>query len=110
MLFFAQTSQNEEKTHWISRIFWDMPNFHILLQEIAHCKLWLTIPLFGLPSAYQHRAKKVTIHRVTTILASSRNVLFPGHNHLLTTGADDPTLIIARAPASEGSSVPVVSR
>ena len=28
------------------------------------------------------------------MLATSKNVLFPGHNHLLTTGADDPTLLI----------------
>ena len=28
------------------------------------------------------------------MLATSKNVLFPGHNHLLTTGTDDPTLII----------------
>ena len=35
--------------------------------------------------------KKATIHQVTTMLATSKNVLFPGHNHLLTTGADDPT-------------------
>ena len=26
------------------------------------------------------------------MLATSNNVLFPGHNHLLTTGADDPSL------------------
>ena len=26
------------------------------------------------------------------MLATSKNVLFPGHNHLLTTGTDDPTL------------------
>ena len=43
--------------------------------------------------------KKVTIHKVTTMLATSKNVLFPGHNHLLTTSTYDPTLIIARAPA-----------
>ena len=30
-----------------------------------------------------------TIHQVTTMLATSKNVLFPSHNHLLTTGADD---------------------
>ena len=36
--------------------------------------------------------KKHTIHQVTTMLATSKNLLFPGHNHLLTTGADDPTL------------------
>ena len=34
--------------------------------------------------------KKVTIHQLTTILATSNNDQFPGHNHLLTTGADDP--------------------
>ena len=28
---------------------------------------------------------------VTTMIATSINVLFPGHNHLLTTGTDDPT-------------------
>ena len=39
-----------------------------------------------------HYAKKATIHQVTTILATSENVLFPGHNHLLTTGTDDPSL------------------
>ena len=26
------------------------------------------------------------------MLATSKNVLFPGYNHLLTTGTDDPTL------------------
>ena len=36
--------------------------------------------------------KKATVHQVTTMLSTSKNVLFPGHNHLLTTGADDPTL------------------
>ena len=36
--------------------------------------------------------KKVSIHQVTTMLATSKNVLFPGHNHLLTTGTHDPTL------------------
>ena len=34
--------------------------------------------------------KKATIHHITTMLATSTNVLFPGHNHLLTTGTDDP--------------------
>ena len=36
--------------------------------------------------------KKATIHQVTAMLATSKNVLFPGHNHLLTTSADEPTL------------------
>ena len=33
--------------------------------------------------------QKATIHQVTTMLSTSKNVLFPGHNHLLTTSADD---------------------
>ena len=36
--------------------------------------------------------KKATIYQVTAMLATSKNALFPGHNHLLTTGTDDPTL------------------
>ena len=40
---------------------------------------------------------QITIHQVTTMLATSKNILFPGHNHLLTTGANDPTLIITLA-------------
>ena len=36
--------------------------------------------------------KTHTIHQVTTMLSTSDNVLFLGHNHLLTTGADDLTL------------------
>ena len=36
--------------------------------------------------------KKATMHHVTTMLTTSKNVLFPGNNHQLTTGADDPTL------------------
>ena len=44
-------------------------------------------------------AQKATIHQATTMLATSENVLFPGHNHLLATGADDPTLIIVQVLA-----------
>ena len=36
--------------------------------------------------------KNPTIHQVTTMLATSKNILFPGHKHLLTTGTDDLTL------------------
>ena len=36
--------------------------------------------------------KKATIHQLTTMLATYKNVLYPGHNHLLTTSTDDPTL------------------
>ena len=41
--------------------------------------------------------KKVTIQQVTIMLATSMNILFPGHNHLLTTSTDDPSLAGARA-------------
>ena len=45
-----------------------------------------------------HGAKKNTIRQLTTMLVTSKNVLFPGHNHLLTNDADGPhTLMIARA-------------
>ena len=38
------------------------------------------------------KKKKNTIQQVNTMLSTSKNVLFPGHNHLITTGTDDPTL------------------
>ena len=37
-------------------------------------------------------AQKPTIHQVATMLSTSKNVLFPGPNHLITTGTDDPTI------------------
>ena len=36
--------------------------------------------------------QKATIHQLTAMLSASKNVLFPGHNHLLAFGADGPTL------------------
>ena len=38
--------------------------------------------------------QKATIHEVTTMLATDKElyVLFPGHSHLLTTDTDNPTL------------------
>ena len=41
---------------------------------------------------HQTLCKKPIIHQVTDMLTTSKNVLFPGHNHLLTTGTDYPTL------------------
>ena len=38
-----------------------------------------------LPLQYCPLHKYPTIHQVTTMLATSKNVHFPGHNHLLTT-------------------------
>ena len=66
--------------------------------------------MVGLVLLYQSSLrKKATIQQVTSILATSENVLFPGHNHPLTTGTDDPSLVGARA-ISKVSSVPMVSR
>ena len=49
-----------------------------------------SIIILGLIELAQH--KKVPIHQLTTMLSTSKNVQFPGHNHLLTTGADNLTL------------------
>ena len=43
------------------------------------------------------RVHSSTIHQLTTMLATSKNVLYPGHNHLLTTSTDDLSLASARA-------------
>ena len=59
--------------------------------------------------------KKATIHQVTTMPVTSKNVLFSGHNHLLTTSTDDlpfnyhPCWYLCDNQ-SVRSSVPVVSR
>ena len=45
----------------------------------VHARKWLLL-------------KEATIYQVTTMPATSKNVLFPCRNHLLTSGADDPTL------------------
>ena len=37
--------------------------------------------------------QKAIIHQLTTMLSTSKSVLFPGRNHLLTTGVDDPTFL-----------------
>ena len=45
---------------------------------------------------------KATIHQITTMLATFKNVLFPGPNHLLTTGTDDPTLLSPKSQRVKG--------
>ena len=42
--------------------------------------------------ALHHYTIKATVNLVTIMPVTSKNVLFSGHNHLLTTGADDLTL------------------
>ena len=59
-------------------------------KRIGQSKKAMFIPLHS-PFDYT-LCKKATIHQVTTMLATSKNGLFQGHNHLLTTGTDDPTL------------------
>ena len=44
----------------------------------------------------QTQGKNATIHQLITMLSTCKNVLFPGHNHLLTTSADGSTLIITK--------------
>ena len=46
------------------------------------------------PLAEVRLHKQATIHQVTTMLATSKNVLFPGHKYLLTTGANHWTLYL----------------
>ena len=41
---------------------------------------------------HETTALKTTIYQVTIMLSTSKNVLSPGHNHLLTTCTDDPSL------------------
>ena len=48
------------------------------------------VDVFYLDCISQRR--KATIYELITMLSTSKNVLFPGHNHLLTTGAYDLTL------------------
>ena len=71
---------------------------------------YLTLTYSRYPEFSQHKkvsilflqslSKKATVYQITTMLATSKNVEFPGHNHLLTPFADDPdTLIIAQVSA-----------
>ena len=48
-------------------------------------------------------AQKNTIHQVTIMLATSKNVLFSGHNHLLTT-ADTQVIIKVKVHQQQGYS------
>ena len=54
--------------------------------------LRLSTRLPGNTRQIYHCAKKPNIHQVTTMLATSKYVLFSDHNHLLATGSDDPSL------------------
>ena len=59
--------------------------FKVIMCQIVsemYFKLWYVVFNY-------YMEKKNTIHQVTTMLSTSKNVLFPGPNHLLTTGADE---------------------
>ena len=74
--------------------------------------MWHLDALLLSSSASGFHCKKGSIHQVTTTLVTSKIVLFPGHNHLLTTGTDDPSLARWRLGDNQSvrSSVLVVSR
>ena len=53
----------------------------------------LKVDVYNAPTQNNTSGKiKHTIHQVTIMLVTSKNALFPSHNHLLTTGADDNSL------------------
>ena len=48
---------------------------------------------FAPQSLYVHvHCTKKTIHQLTTMPTTSKYFIFPGPNHLLSTGTDDPSL------------------
>ena len=51
--------------------------FYVMVQEWP-CAMRF---LYDNHSSQKQQHKKTTIHQVTTMLATSKNVLFPGHNH-----------------------------
>ena len=54
---------------------------------------FISVDITCMNTAASHCAStKDTIQQVSTMLATSKIVLCPGHNHLLTTDTDDPTL------------------
>ena len=66
----------------------------MILLASLHCYLTMLCCYVNLNSIH---CTKPTIHQVPTVLATSKNVLFPGHDHLLTPSTDDPLLADARA-------------
>ena len=63
---------------------------------LCHCTVIKSILEYLCSSHSQSLGKKATIHQLTIMLSTFKNDLFPGHNHLLTSGADDPSLAGAR--------------
>ena len=121
----SKVKKRHHKISWLMQRCCKIKLSFLILQNIAR---YLKLSLFNVCVRRRHvglcsnesitrhvkswcltqRKKKATIHQVTTMLSTSKNVLFPGHNHLLTTGNDDLTLSIL--PKRQRASVPVVSR
>ena len=90
ILFFIPTG-----THHCSKMKFrkrSLPN------PFTHDQPWASNPrpLDLVQHPIHHTHPKNPIHQVTTLLATSKDILFPGHNYLLTTSADD----LARASDS----------
>ena len=66
----------------INNTQWELHPVLFVIHETAHGQLPLLDHMTG---------QKTTIHRLATMLSTSKYVLYLGHNHLLTTGSDDLT-------------------
>ena len=82
----------------LTTIYLQVSMFKVWIVKCQGCSEWMVqvgILLYMNTDGSIHWAKKATIHQVTTMLATFKHALFPGHNHLLTTSADDPSLWIS---------------
>ena len=61
---------------WAEQKSYDTGDYYMLVATVQH-------------QVIIHCANKATSHQITTMQVTSKNVLFSGHNHLLTTGTDD---------------------
>ena len=74
---------------WVPLLVKCWRSYQLCPQNNEYLTEWQLIVLVDVYFAFS-TAQKATIHQVTTMLATSENVLFPGHNRLLITGTDDP--------------------
>ena len=93
---------------WVNIIntVWHIQISSLMLWEVVNSSVVFYLHNFFFCIYIIFHCTKNTIHQLTTMLATSKNVLFPASHRYWW----PDTLIIARAPASEGSSVSVVSR
>ena len=69
----------------------DCELFEACVLSLLCCIVFVMFKVF-VHLCFHSLCKKTNIHQVTTMLATANNVVFPGHNHLLTIGTDDPSL------------------